>query len=85
MVLQQKLTPTAMDPMQAKMMLAMPLVMLFILYSLPAALTLYWTVSQIFGILQMMYQNKLKKRDDARRQEKAAQEKSPEKPKTVRS
>ena len=83
MVVQQKLTPTAMDPMQAKVMLAMPLVMLFILYSLPSALTLYWTVSQIFSIAQMLYQNKLKKHEDARRQEKE-QEKT-EKPKIVRS
>lgn len=83
MVLQQKLTPTAMDPMQAKMMLFMPLVMLFILYTLPAALTLYWTVSQIFSIAQMLYQNKLKQSEEARR--KANEENKPDKPKIVRS
>ena len=82
MVVQQKLTPTAMDPMQAKIMLAMPIVMLFILYSLPAALTLYWTVSQIFSIAQMMYQNKLKKREDTIRQ---AQKSASDKPRVVRS
>ena len=83
MVVQQKLTPTAMDPMQAKMMLFMPLVMLFILYTLPAALTLYWTVSQIFSIAQMLYQNKQKKNEEAKR--KAKEENKSDKPKIVRS
>ena len=84
MVVQQKLTPTAMDPMQAKVMLAMPLVMLFILYTLPAALTLYWTVSQIFSIAQMIYQNKIKKAEEAKL--KASKEaNNADKPKIVRS
>jgi len=56
MVLQQRLTPTAMEPMQQKMMMIMPIVMLFFLYNLPSGLTLYWTVSQIFSILQMLLQ-----------------------------
>ena len=56
MVVQQRLTPTAMDPMQQKMMMVMPIVMLFFLYNLPSGLTLYWTVSQIFSILQMLLQ-----------------------------
>ena len=58
MILQQRLTPSAMDPMQQKMMLAMPVVMLFFLYDLPSGLTLYWTVSQIFSILQLLLQQK---------------------------
>ena len=56
MVVQQRLTPTAMDPMQQKMMMIMPIVMLFFLYNLPSGLTLYWTVSQVFSILQMLLQ-----------------------------
>ncbi len=60
MVLQQHITPSAMDPVQKKMMLAMPLVMLFFLYDLPSGLTLYWTVSQIFSILQLLLQQKFK-------------------------
>lgn len=56
MVLQQKMTPTAMtDPMQQKIMMMMPIMMLLILYNLPAGLTLYWTVSQILSILQLKY------------------------------
>jgi len=65
MVLQQRLTPSAMDPMQQKMMLLMPIVMLFFLYNLPSGLTLYWTVSQIFSILQMLLQKHYNTADPA--------------------
>ena len=58
MVLQQHMTPSAMEPMQKRMMYLMPLVMLFMFYSLPSGLTLYWTVSQICSILQMYIQRK---------------------------
>jgi YidC/Oxa1 family membrane protein insertase len=59
MVLQQRLTPAAMDPTQQKMMMFMPLIMLVMLYNLPGGLTLYWTVSQVLSILQLMLQKKL--------------------------
>ncbi|MBQ9789821.1 MAG: membrane protein insertase YidC [Lentisphaeria bacterium] len=65
MVLQQKLTPTAMDPMQQKMMALMPIFMLIFLYELPAGLTLYWTVSQLFSILQLVLQRRKKKLEKA--------------------
>ena len=55
MVLQQKLTPTATDPAQAKMMMMMPVVMLFFLYNMPSGLTLYWTVSQLISIIQLLF------------------------------
>jgi YidC/Oxa1 family membrane protein insertase len=59
MVLQQRLTPAAMDPTQQKMMMFMPVMMLFMLYSLPAGLTLYWTVSQGLAILQLVLQKRM--------------------------
>ena len=59
MVLQQRLTPAAMDPMQQKMMMFMPLMMLVMLYNLPAGLTLYWTVSQGLAILQLVLQKRM--------------------------
>ena len=59
MVLQQRLTPAAMDPTQQKMMMFMPVMMLFMLYSLPAGLTLYWTVSQALAILQLVLQKRM--------------------------
>ena len=64
MVLQQKMTPSNMDPAQQKMMLAMPVIMLLFLYNLPSGLTLYWTVSQIFSIAQMKYSLYIAKKDE---------------------
>ena len=58
MVVQQLLTPMSMDPMQKKMMLFMPIVMLFFFYDLPSGLTLYWTVSNIFSIIQLRLQQR---------------------------
>jgi len=66
MILQQKMTPSAADSTQQKMMMIMPVVMLFMFYNLPSGLTLYWTVSQIFSILQMKYGQLAAKRDEAR-------------------
>ena len=70
MVLQQKMTPSAADSTQQKMMMIMPIVMLFMFYNLPSGLTLYWTVSQIFSILQMKYGQIAAKRDEARQTSK---------------
>jgi YidC/Oxa1 family membrane protein insertase len=55
MALQTYLTPSAGDPAQQKMMLIMmPIMMLFMFYSFPSALSLYWTVSQVLSIVQML-------------------------------
>ena len=70
MILQQKMTPSAADSTQQKMMMIMPIVMLFMFYNLPSGLTLYWTVSQIFSILQMKYGQIAAKRDEARQTSK---------------
>jgi YidC/Oxa1 family membrane protein insertase len=57
MVWQQHLTPTAGDPAQQKMMMiVMPIVFLFMLYNMPSALVLYWTVSQCLAIAQLLVQ-----------------------------
>lgn len=66
MIVQQKMTPSAGDSTQQKMMMIMPIVMLFMFYNLPSGLTLYWTVSNIFSILQMKYGQIAAKRDEAR-------------------
>ena len=58
---QQHLTPTGGDPAQQKMMMFMPLIMLMFLYSMPAALVLYWTANQVMMIVQLMWQRRLKK------------------------
>jgi len=55
MALQSYLTPSMGDPQQQKMMMIMmPIMMLFMFYSFPAALSLYWTVSQVLSIAQML-------------------------------
>ncbi|NQU39250.1 MAG: membrane protein insertase YidC [Lentisphaerae bacterium] len=56
---QQKLTPSGGDPQQQKMMQFMPLFMLFMFYSMPSALVLYWSVSQGFSIAQMLHSKRL--------------------------
>ena len=52
MFIQQKLTPTALEPMQQKVMLFMPVIFSVFMISLPSALTLYIFVSTLFGVLQ---------------------------------
>ena len=54
MALQSALTPSTGDKNQQKMMMVfMPIMMLFMFYSFPSALSLYWTLSQVFSIVQM--------------------------------
>ncbi len=55
MALQSYLTPSMGDPQQQRMMMVMmPIMMLVMFYSFPSALSLYWTVSQILSIVQML-------------------------------
>jgi len=54
MFIQQKITPTTMDPTQAKIMLFLPLVMCLFMLQLPSGLTLYMFISTLFGIIQQM-------------------------------
>lgn len=61
MYLQQRLTPMP-DPNQAKMMNIMSLVFIFFFYNMPAALTLYMTVNQLFSIGQMLLFRRLEKK-----------------------
>lgn len=52
MFIQTKLNPTPPDPMQAKVMLMMPLIFGFMFLFFPAGLVLYWVVNNIFSIVQ---------------------------------
>ncbi|MCB0341534.1 MAG: membrane protein insertase YidC [Pseudobdellovibrionaceae bacterium] len=54
MFVQQKITPSTMDPAQAKVMLVLPVVFAFFMAGLPAGLTLYIFVSALFGVFQQM-------------------------------
>ena len=56
MGLQTHLSPSTGDPAQKRMMTwMMPIMLLFMFYSMPSALCLYWTVSQALSIIQMIY------------------------------
>ncbi|MGZ3773770.1 MAG: membrane protein insertase YidC [Pseudobdellovibrionaceae bacterium] len=52
MFIQQKITPSTMDPTQAKIMAFLPLVFSLFMLQLPSGLTLYMVVSTLFGITQ---------------------------------
>ncbi|NOY12735.1 MAG: membrane protein insertase YidC [Deltaproteobacteria bacterium] len=52
MFAQQKMTPTNMDPTQAKIMLLMPVVFTFLFLNFPSGLVLYWMVNNLLTILQ---------------------------------
>ena len=59
MFIQTKLNPAPPDPVQAKVMLIMPLVFSVMFFFFPAGLVLYWTMQNILGIVQQWYINKL--------------------------
>jgi YidC/Oxa1 family membrane protein insertase len=65
MFVQQKMTPTAADPRQAKMMLVMPFVFTFMFLNLPSGLVLYWFVSNVLQVLQQKSMDRPTKRDAA--------------------
>ena len=66
MIFLQLLTPApSADPLQRKMMaVGMPLFMLYILWSAPAGLLLYWLVGNIVGFSQQLIINRLTKTDE---------------------
>jgi YidC/Oxa1 family membrane protein insertase len=66
MIVLQLLTPApTADPLQRKMMaVGMPLMMLYVLWSAPAGLLLYWLVGNIVGFLQQFIINRLTKTED---------------------
>jgi len=52
MFIQTKLNPAPADPMQAKMMMIMPLVFSVMFFLFPAGLVLYWVVNNVLSIAQ---------------------------------
>ncbi len=54
MVIQQKITPTTMDPTQAKIMLMLPAFMTFLFINFPAGLVLYWLTNNTLTIGQQV-------------------------------
>ncbi|GIK24788.1 MAG: membrane protein insertase YidC [Rhodocyclales bacterium] len=52
MVIQTKLNPTPPDPIQAKVMMAMPIVFTFMFLWFPSGLVLYWITNNVLSIAQ---------------------------------
>lgn len=61
MFIQQKMTPSNMEPMQQKIMLALPVIFTFMFLSFPSGLVLYWLLNNVLTIGQQMYINKIVK------------------------
>ena len=58
MFIQQKMTPSTMDPAQAKMMLMMPIVFTFVFLNMASGLVLYWLIGNVLGIIQQFFVNR---------------------------
>lgn len=58
MFLQQKMTPSAGDPAQAKMMMFLPLIFTFMFLNFASGLVIYWLVNNVLSIIQQHYTNK---------------------------
>lgn len=58
MVIQQKMTPSGMDPKQAKLMMLMPVIFTFLFLNFASGLVLYWLVNNILGITQQFFNNR---------------------------
>jgi YidC/Oxa1 family membrane protein insertase len=52
MYLQQKLNPTPPDPIQARIMMMLPLIFVFLFATFPAGLVIYWTWNNVLSIAQ---------------------------------
>ncbi len=59
MFIQTKLNPTPPDPLQAKIMLWMPIVFTFMFLAFPSGLVLYWTVNNVLSIAQQWQVNRM--------------------------
>jgi YidC/Oxa1 family membrane protein insertase len=59
MVWQQKLTPTTADPVQAKVMMFMPVMFTFMFLWAPSGLVVYWLMSNVWAIGQQYVTNRL--------------------------
>jgi len=60
MFIQQKMSPTSGDPMQAKMMLLMPVFLTFLFLNFPAGLVVYFITNNILSIIQQWWMLKNK-------------------------
>lgn len=58
MFIQQKMTPSTADPMQQKILLAMPIIFTFLFLNFPSGLVIYWLTNNVLSIIQQYIVNK---------------------------
>jgi YidC/Oxa1 family membrane protein insertase len=58
MIIQQKMTPTSMDPTQNRIMMLMPIIFTFLFLNFASGLVLYWLMNNVFSIAQQFYVNR---------------------------
>jgi YidC/Oxa1 family membrane protein insertase len=70
MFVMQKITPSAMDPAQQRVMMIMPVVLVVMFFAAPAGLNLYWLVSNLCSIVQQGVTLRLVRAGEAREKER---------------
>lgn len=63
-IIQSRMTTVSTDPNQKMMMYMMPFIMLYFFWSMPAGVTMYWTMQNILSIAQQAYTNKFGKSNE---------------------
>ena len=58
MIVQQAITPTAIDPMQRRIMYMMPLIFGFVLINMASGLVLFWLTQNVLSIVQQLIMNR---------------------------
>lgn len=66
MFLQTKLNPAPPDPMQAKVMMLMPIIFTFMFLWFPSGLVLYWVVNNVLSIAQQWYVTRMIERGETK-------------------
>ena len=59
---QQKITPSAADPMQRRIFMLMPFFFTFLFLGFPSGMVLYWLTNNVLGIVQQLGYKRLKER-----------------------
>ncbi len=59
MFIQQKLSPSTLDPMQAKIMLFLPIIFTIMFMGFPSGLVIYWIANNVFTIIQQLIDTRL--------------------------
>ncbi|HHS48791.1 MAG TPA: membrane protein insertase YidC, partial [Desulfurella acetivorans] len=59
MYIQQKLSPSTLDPIQAKIMLLLPIIFTIMFMGFPSGLVIYWTANNVFTIIQQIIDTRL--------------------------